>query len=793
MKHAIIILILISIPFIILSQSGNNIKLYVSTTGSDQAAGSVENPLGTLQKAVEVAREKRQPGRDCSITILIREGKYYLDKPLILTFKDSGTESSPFIISAFPGEKVIISGGLRLQLSWNLYRDGIFMAQTEKTLTFDQLFINGQKQILARYPNYDPLVPVWNGYAADADSPERLTSYRNPAGAFIHRMHAGLWGSHHFVVKSVTADGQLILEGGFQNNRNNYGYHPEFKFIENVLEELDSTGEWFYAPEAGIIYYKPPEGMNLQKSITEIPLLESCITIKGSMGNPVHDVIIRELIFQHTLRTFMKTSEPLLRSDWTIYRQGMVFIEGAERITLQECVFDSPGGNALFLSNYNRFIDIRGNYIHDAGAGGINIVGNTDAARSPLFEYGQSNSPEEIDTLTGPKNQDYPSDCKISDNLICSTGRIEKQTAGINLAMASDICISHNTIFNVPRAGINICTGTWGGHIIEYNDVFSTVLETGDHGAFNSWGRERYWFPNRQRMDSMAAASPRLIIADAIRTTILRNNRMRCDRGWDIDLDDGSSNYLIENNLCLNGGIKLREGFFRAVKNNIMINNSFHPHAWFMNSGDIFKHNIVFSAYKSFFIPDWGNEVDSNLFATQYALSKARQNGTDEHSLSGDPLFIDPIHADFRVENNSPALQIGFENFDIDNFGVQNTKLKALALKPDMPSLSILTIEEESDQPIDWRGARIKKLKGTNEMSATGMTGETGILIVELKASSPLFQNGLQAKDVILKVNGKNINSLQDFFYYYEEESWVHSVKLSVYRDQQEIEVELGK
>jgi hypothetical protein len=34
-------------------------------------------------------------------------------------------------------------------------------------------------------------------------------------------------------------------------------------------------------------------------------------------------------------------------------------------------------------------------------------------------------------------------------------------------------------------------------------------------------------------------------------------------------LDDGSSNYQIYNNLCLNGGIKLREGFYRTVENNI--------------------------------------------------------------------------------------------------------------------------------------------------------------------------------------------------------------------------------
>ena len=67
--------------------------------------------------------------------------------------------------------------------------------------------------------------------------------------------------------------------------------------------------------------------------------------------------------------------------------------------------------------------------------------------------------------------------------------------------MCQDIKVSHNTIYDVPRAGINISEGTWGGHIIGYNDVFNTVKESGDHGSFNSWGRDRYWHPNRKDMD----------------------------------------------------------------------------------------------------------------------------------------------------------------------------------------------------------------------------------------------------------------------------------------------------
>lgn len=69
---------------------------------------------------------------------------------------------------------------------------------------------------------------------------------------------------------------------------------------------------------------------------------------------------------------------------------------------------------------------------------------------------------------------------------------------------------------------------------------------------------------------------------------IIRHNRWRCDHGWDIDLDDGSSQYEVYNNLLLNGGLKFREGYNRTATNNIIINNSFHPHVWYKESGDVF-------------------------------------------------------------------------------------------------------------------------------------------------------------------------------------------------------------
>jgi len=39
----------------------------------------------------------------------------------------------------------------------------------------------------------------------------------------------------------------------------------------------------------------------------------------------------------------------------------------------------------------------------------------------------------------------------------------------------------------------------------------------------------------------------------------------------------------------LAGGLKLREGFGRIVRNNILLNNTLHPHVWFQSSEDVFR------------------------------------------------------------------------------------------------------------------------------------------------------------------------------------------------------------
>ncbi|MDX9755150.1 MAG: right-handed parallel beta-helix repeat-containing protein, partial [bacterium] len=733
-------------------------EFFVSVDGHDSQPGTREAPFATVAQAQQAARSLQTE----AVTVTLHGGVYYLPEPLRFTPADSGSQQAPVIYQAVPNETVVLSGGLRLQLQWQPYRDGIWMASVSPSLAIDQLFLDGQRLPMARYPNFDPSVRVFNGYDRDCFAPQRAVRWANPTGGFIHAMHKHEWGDIHYVITGKDPDNQVQFEGGWQNNRP-YGMHDQHRFVENIFEELDAPGEWFYDKSKSILYVLPPHGLDLTTAKVEIVRLKELVHLQGTPSQPVQWITLRGLTFRHAARTFMDNKEPLLRSDWTVYRGGAVFFQGAQHCTIEDCVFDQLGGNTIFVNNWNRAITIRGCDIHESGANGIAFVGHPDAVRNPLFKYEERQSLAEIDLTPGPRSDDYPRDCLVEDCLITRTGRVEKQTAPVQISMAFAITVRHCSIYEVPRAGINISEGTFGGHVIEYCDVFDTVLETGDHGSFNSWGRDRFWGLE----NTPPSRLPELAKLDMLQPNILRHNRWRCDHGWDIDLDDGSSNYEIYNNLLLNGGLKLREGFHRTVYNNITVNNTLHPHVWYEESQDIVKHNLFMAAYRpAGGMPKgrWGRQIDRNLFTTSEADRTAfASHGCDPSSIVANPMFLDPARADYRVHPDSPALSLGFQNFPMDQFGVQKPSLKARARQPVFPAIKGSISAPSPALPVyQWQGMLLRDLTG-EAFSAFGVSKESGgiqVFALTDAATAPLRQN-----DLIQGINSDPVRNIAELLH----------------------------
>lgn len=744
--------------------------IFASPTGAAGNAGTERSPLDIDGAHL---RARALAGKE-PVTVRLLAGTYELAQPLEFTAADSGSKEAPVVWTSAPGATVTLSGGRTLKPSWKPYKDGVLVAELPPDIRpFDQLFADGARMILARYPNYDDKAPYFNGTSADSTSKERAAKWAHPEGGFVHALHAGRWGDFHYVITGKNADGSLKLEGGTQNNRPEAGPSETDRFVENIFEELDAPGEWFFDAKARKLYFLPPAGLDVAKTTFSVPQHETVLSFHGEKGAPVKFVSVGGVAIRNTTRTFMKVAEPLFRSDWRIYRGGAAYFNHAEDCTVADSDFESVGGNAVFVDGYNRRVGVTGSLIREAGASGVCFVGSPDAVRSPVFNYTEKYDPAKADTTPGPKSDNFPRDCFVRDCLITRTGRVEKQTAGVTIDIASRITVRDCTIADLPRAGINIGEGAFGGHRLEGNDVFDTVKETGDHGSFNSWGRDRFWNPSTGATSAFNQKHPALRFADVVETNVIRGNRFRYDKnhGWDIDLDDGSSNYLVENNLCLNKGLKFREGYGRTARNNVLVNNSFHPHVWYQDSGDIFEHNIVFTGYAPIGMPKvWGKTIDNNFLhkpgaPTGPAVTLQKSSHADEHSLEGDAMFTDPANGDYTVRPGSPALKVGFVNFPMNRYGVTSPRLRAIAPSASLTYGGKETRSNRSGAIVELLGAKVKNLSGIGEVSATGMSGEKGVFVPELPAGSALAKLGARERDVILSWNGRatdTVAELQD-------------------------------
>jgi len=711
-------------------------NFFVAKHGNDANPGTEEWPFASLSWARAAARtllpQTKQP-----ITVLVGEGTYYLTEPLVFGPEDSGSPEAPVTYAAASPGAVTISGGRRLECQWRPFRDGIMMCELPEVktegLVFTQLFVNGARQIRARFPNCSPAEPGGSGYiqAAGAlpddlhdpcpgpnddmtfsgDAPRGVRfdpatftkkQWSKPEEAVIHIFQSDYWGNLQWRIKALDSDNHVLWfgEGGQQMGAKWYDLPAEVDegsqfYVENVFEELDAPGEWYLEARAGMLYYLPPEGVDLSTAVVEVPVLQQAVRFLGTERAPVHDIVLRGFRFAHTASTFLEEYAVPSLSDWAIHRGGTVFLQGAQRCRIEQCWFDAVGGNAVFVNLHNRAVTVTGCKFTQAGDSAVCFVGSLE--------------------LTNGTQRNFPYECQATNNLIHDCGIFGKQVAGVYISRAKRITAGHNLIYNLPRAGICIGDGTWGGHIIEYNHIHDTCRETGDHGPFNAWGRDKYWClvqsHTSYRKDRSHYAGEVLI--DAMEPVIIRHNFFRDHSGWGLDLDDGASNYEIYNNLCVGISMKLREGAYRTIYNNIWVNGANSPcfHVGNEDNHDRYvrnitvmsvagmhpEHDLNFSMGKGYgeiytlIAPPargpWLEEIDHNCFYSdlrefaarvvlregerrRYSLEEWQALGFDRHSVFADPMFIDPAHDDYRVKPDSPALQVGFQNFAMGAWGL---------------------------------------------------------------------------------------------------------------------------
>lgn len=494
-------------------------RIWVSPRGADANPGSKGQPVATPHRAQELVRRslRLRPGR--SVTVILRDGTYRMRAPLSLTPADSPRGGARVVYRGLPGERPVISGGMRVPRSaWTRFDSGanVWRARVGHVST-RELYVNGRRATRAATGDYPAgFRPAWNGGGPESGIEYRPTdlnppAWRDPAGwsrpEDVEAVILTQWKTMSVPVDSVTPasssdPGLLHMVEPAWTNANVYrdadGEPGLWSFwqvtrLENALEFLDEPGEWYLDEDAGWLYYKPKRGQSMRTARVELPLLRTLVRGRGSASRPIRNVAFRGLTFSHA--TWLRPSGP----DGYVSDQAGFHLVGPDHrpntIGHDPGAVPTPGSVSIRFGRNLRFV---GNRFRHLGAVGLALgTGSRNALvkKNVFSDVGSSAL-----TLSGIRAADHhPSrggqrsfDNAIAGNVVSDVGWGYPDAPGIFIGFSSGTRVLRNTIENVPWSGIAVGWG-WG--------LFDPGSFPGLPGAVpGQWGEWETPTPNRDGM-----------------------------------------------------------------------------------------------------------------------------------------------------------------------------------------------------------------------------------------------------------------------------------------------------
>lgn len=447
-------------------------NIYVSPKGNDAWSGALpapnrqrtDGPFATLERARDAIRDLKRRGKlpTGGVTVYLREGTYFRERPLALIVEDSGTAESPIVYSAYRSEKVRIVGGKSIS-GWKPVTDETVLRRlppeaqskvlytdlrTQGIIDFGQmrrrgfglsptipagleLFYNGKPMPLACYPNEGWLKIVstpagQQGGRFACDHP-RLKRWAEARDVWVHGYWTWDWADSYEKVASIDPDkGEIVTA----EPHGVYGYTPGKRFrVLNLLEELDVPGEWYLDRDTGMLFFYPPdEGRGgAMVSLTETPL----VTLQG-----VSHVQFRGITFE-------------------VCRGTGVEVRAGSRVVIAGCSFRNVGTVGVVIEGGSEHKVVSCDFM-DLGDGGVQVSG-------------------------GDRNTLTPCKHEVLNCLFTRFNRWSRTYRPAVLVGGVGVRVAHNLMYDAPHTAILL-----GGndHLIEFNEIHHVCTETGDAGAF---------------------------------------------------------------------------------------------------------------------------------------------------------------------------------------------------------------------------------------------------------------------------------------------------------------------
>lgn len=693
------------------------LRFYVSTSGNDAwsgrqpdpAADGTDGPFATLERARDAVRESKKAGPlpHGGIEVCLRGGVYPFSRTFDLTAADSGAQDAPVVWRPCRREKVCFSGGRAIggfEPLRDVERERVKESRRDRVLRVDlkalgigdygaleprgnpgmELFFRGKRMRPAAWPK--------KGWLTVADVPQdgpflhegthferhgirlgrhcgriaytgnRPKRWRNAHEILLHGYWTWDWNDSY---QRIAALDTRKREIEIRAPHHGYGYTKaqRFRFL-NILEELSKPGEWALDRANGILYFWPPA--EIREGDAHVSLLEETM------------VSLKDTAFV-TLRGFTFESS----------RGNAIRMSGGRNNAIAGCTFRNLGSLAVQIQGgtENGIVSCD---LHDLASGGILLEGGDRKTLTPAGNHAVNNHIHHFSLW------------------------VRTYQWAINLAGVGNR-VAHNLMHDTAQEAMYTAGNE---HLIEFNEIHTIGLETGDIGAIHT-GRDWTW-----------------------RGTIYRYNYLHDLHGpglhgvMGIYLDDWQSGATIYGNVFCRAGQAAHVGGGRnnVIENNIFIDckASVHVDARGLSWADFYfnlslphsvrtlldrmeamnyrqppysgKYPELLKLYDDEPAVPKYNKILRNvscggkwvdfLDGVDFALVQTKGNliagpdlgrisgkegerkvtaadlTPDNRVMDGDPGFVDLKGGNFQLRDDSPAWQLGFQRIPIEKIGL---------------------------------------------------------------------------------------------------------------------------
>ncbi len=543
MKKRIISIFLFAIltifVFPFFTASANEIvTLYVAPNGDDTWEGNITSPLATIKGARDKVRKIKETSGlpKGGIRVLFREGSYQVNSTTYFYEQDSGEKNSEIVYASYNNEKVIFTGGEKISgRNFSVTTDervpedvrnsvyqfdlGAYMTDRGRSLS-DYYPLNndiysfsytGKRPIysfddegalwIARYPNksggkYEDINPnsqflggtiIQNGGTSDVSTfsytDERISNYAGREDVWFYGFPIYVFYHCDVRIGEINAENKTFTTAvPLDVNTTSVVNQSRDFIIYNILEELDSPGEYYIDKDTGIFYVYPKN--DITKTNLNISLFSDDYII--NMTNASF-ITFSGITFENT-------------------KGSALFISGGEEVNVRFCEFYNMGISAIKLGKcpsgiYTEF--------GDAATGGWNFsknfneVAGDGTKTDPQLQHDfwsqekfsidktgknhgifgckiRNTGMSSIEVYGGSSHRSELAGHRIENCHISFPGVTKRTYSGaITMNMAHGMTIKNNTLCHTPATVIN---GNTTVADISFNEIYDGLGESTDNG-----------------------------------------------------------------------------------------------------------------------------------------------------------------------------------------------------------------------------------------------------------------------------------------------------------------------